>query len=805
MSAVAQDLFGLDQPAETNAPKQMTDEELILAIDDAFSRTYGSNLTNLSSELSAERALNIDLYLGKDVDPAPEGESSVVDRAVFETVQWVLPSLCRIFANGDNVVTLVPSSEKDVEPAKQETAYLNWLVTTKHPWFDLFLEWATDALLTKNAYFLVYRDLRRSVEIEKYEGQTKIGIAYLLREPNTQLIDARQYPAPDLPQEPVINPQTGQPVMQQVGVDPMSGQPIMQPVMQPAMLYDCVIRRQKSSKELCIRVLPPERVNVDQLTPSWRVDENCNYFEYWEDTTISSLREQGFEIDDATAADLEADTQEDQARDQFSESMSRLNDGMPSDPSMRRVRARMIWFRVDADGDGQAELLQTMRVGRKIFYREEVSRIPVASGVACPLPHRHVGLALADQVADIQIIRTVLLRQGLNNLYLSNNPQKVINPSFVSVDDALVSRPGGLIQATDINQIRYEQPPFVFPQAVSGLEYMSQVMQSRTGINPGFSQIDTSTLNNVQPGTVNQLSSMAAERVVQIARILAFAIEDLFSIVHEQTLKMGHKKETLQISGKWIDVDPGSWKTRTNFKIAVAFSAGNKDSQISRLMAMKQAQVEALTAGIPVVTPENYYQTLMELTKAADFTAPDRFWTDPIKMAPKPPPPPPPEIIKAQMDNESTEKIKAAELEQRERESLRKSELEVYAIDATHGFEIIHKKIEHGHTVALEGLKASHAAILDMSNKFDTSRNETQKAVEKAHDSIRAHTAGVEDTLGKMLQNVERAGKLATAKKRLRKNDRGEIEGIDLLDHDGTVLAQHKALKDSSGRVVGME
>ena len=544
----------------------MDDIALCAAIDDSDNRSYGSNLSNLTAALSAERALNIDLYLGKNVDPAPEGQSNVIDRTVFETVQWILPSLCRIFANGDDIVTLVPQDEADEEQAKQESAYLNWMVTQKHPWFDLFLEWATDALVTKNAYFLVYRDKSQSVDIEKYTDQTAQGVSYLLQDPNVQIIESSQKLAPDLPPEPVIDQQTGQPIVDANG----------QPMMKPAMLYDCTIRRSSEKNQLCLRVLPPERVKVDQRAFSWRIDDKCNYFEYWEETTLTELREQGFDIPTDIGDDPELYTQEDYARDQYGE--RRLERYKPSDPSMRRVKARMIWIRVDADGDGKAELLQVLRVGRRIIYREEVSRIPVASGVACPLPHRHIGVAIADIVSDIQRIKTVVLRQGLDNLYIANNPQKVLNEQMVNIDDALISRPGGIIRATDINQIRYEEAPFVFPQTIAGLEYMDQMRANRTGVTYNFAGIDTKDLNNVQPGSVNQISSLAAERVVQIARILAFAIEDLFSIIHEQVLKMGHKRETIQLNGQWVEVDPGSWRKRNSFKICVAFASGNKDA-----------------------------------------------------------------------------------------------------------------------------------------------------------------------------------------------------------------------------------
>jgi hypothetical protein len=788
-----------NQPASD--PKPMDEVALIAAIDDADNRSYGSNLSNLTAELSAQRALSIDLYLGKDVDPPPPGQSSVIDRTVFETVQWILPSLCRIFANGDDVVTLLPLGPQDVDQAKQEAAYLNWLITVKHPWFDVFLEFATDALLTKNAYILVYKDNNRKVEIEKYEEQTKAGVAYLMQDRSVQIIDAKQYPAPDLPPDPVLD-STGRPIVDANG----------QPMTTPTQLYDVTIRRTNLEKDVCIRVLPPERCKVDQRSFSWRLDDRCNYFEYWEETTLTELREQGYEIPTDIADDPEIYTQEDYARDQFGE--RRLERYKPSDPSMRRVKARMIWIRVDADGDGVAELLQITRVGRRILAMEEVSRIPVASGVACPLPHRHVGISIGDMVSDIQRIKTSMMRQGLDSMYASMYPQKVVNESLVNMDDVLIRRPDGIIRATDIDRgVRYENVPFVFPQAIQGLEYMDQVRQARTGVSNGFSGIDTKDLmSNAQPGTVNQMTSMAAQRVEQIARILAFAIEDLFSIVHEQVLKMGHKRQTVQLSGKWVEIDPGGWQKRTDFKTCVAFSAGNKDTQVSRLMAMAQKQLEALMQKVPVCTPENYYNTLVELSKAADFSSPDRFWTDPRNI-PQPPAPPPPEQIQVENIKSETQKtIKAAELAQREVESQRKAELDKYAIDSEAGLQMIREQHGRDHDIAIEGLKTSHAALLStLDNKLNSVTNAgatVNNALAKAHEGISttgANVAAMHSNLGDLADHIKHVGRLAMASKKVVKNDKGEIEGVDVVDHDGTVLAHHKAIKDpKTGRVTGM-
>src|SRR6185437_2219881 len=110
-----------DYTGPHTAATPMDEAALIAAIDDSDNRAYGSDLSNLTAALSADRALNLELYLGKNVDPAPEGQSNVIDRTVFETVQWVLPSLCRISANGDDIVTLQPDNDADTAQAQQES------------------------------------------------------------------------------------------------------------------------------------------------------------------------------------------------------------------------------------------------------------------------------------------------------------------------------------------------------------------------------------------------------------------------------------------------------------------------------------------------------------------------------------------------------------------------------------------------------------------------------------------------------------------------------------------------------------
>ena len=105
-------------------------EKLLNAIDAYTAGAHGSDSDG--GELSRQRSLALDAYAGKNIEPAPEGRSQVTDFTIFETIQWILPSLCRIFAAGDRIVEFEPLGPEDEDAAEQESDYLNYLVTQRN-------------------------------------------------------------------------------------------------------------------------------------------------------------------------------------------------------------------------------------------------------------------------------------------------------------------------------------------------------------------------------------------------------------------------------------------------------------------------------------------------------------------------------------------------------------------------------------------------------------------------------------------------------------------------------------------------
>lgn len=666
------------------ARRRPYDEEALLnAIDSASEAAYGSEQ---DGTLASERARAIERFMGNNVRPAPKGTSQAVSRDTYDTIGWILPSLIRIFTNSDEICAFDPVGPEDEKQAEQESAAVSHVVQRLNPWFQVCHDWFCDALMTRNAYAFAYWDERVQVETEQYEGQTDEGLSMLLDD-GVEVVEHNEYPDPEYKPQPMMGPD-GQPQ-----IDPMTGQPAMQP---PPMLHDVVIKHTRAEGYPRICVLPPERTIVSHQTTDFTL-RHCPYFEYWEMKTLSDLRADGFKVEDDLADDAgDGDTVEDGARNAYGEQAAEDNVAA-NDPSLRRVRARQIFVRFDADGDGIAELQHVVRVGRKILHRQVVSRIPAACIVPTPLPHRHMGMSIADAVADIEEIKTAILRQGLNNLYQANHPRLVVSDK-INLDDLLYAKPNGVIRTLDGalpgEHVMPVGVPNVFPQAMQSLEYMDGVRENRTGTNRYFTGTDSNAINKTASG-VAQLTSSSAQRVEHIARICAIGVEELFSIVHEMMLKHGHRAMTMRLRGEWTEVDPSTWKSRADLRINVGMGTGNREQVLAHLNNILIAQEKFAQMGL--ATPAHLFNTLTEMTKAAGFASADKFFNDPSRNPQQAPPNP--EMMKLELEGKRIEQEQEAkqaqsrfqvqaEMLKATTEALR-AELEKYKVDQQTAVDIL--------------------------------------------------------------------------------------------------------------------
>lgn len=610
MSANPEMIFGDASEDELRREAEAAEQRLIASIEEREQGSSGSETDNVNQE----RATAIEYYLGRPFGNEIEGRSQVVSKDVFDTVEWIKPSLMRIFAGGANVCEFQPQGEEDVDDAKQESDYVDYVIQRKNPWFMLALEWFTDALLTKNAYAMAYWQDQSEPVLEKYKGLTDDQLALIGMDTAVQIVAHYAYQAP-------------QPIPHEVALNAMAQG--IQLALNPITLHDVDVRRVKEYGCAKILILPPERCLVAQDARGVSVREHADFFEYWEYKTISELRTHGLDIPDDISDNggIEKGVVDD-VRDSLTTQSFPGEQDSKADPSMRKVKARMIWIRNDYDGDGIAEMRYVIAIGRNVLINQEVSAIPVASIVPYPMPHRHIGLSMYDVLADLQIIKSAMLRAGIDNQYLANNGRTGVDKNLVNLDDMLVSRPGGVVRVNGSPAAALM--PFVHPNTVSGtiemINYLDGIRQDRGGVSKPYAGADIESIN-AQPGTIAQLTSAASQKIELIARIFGEGVKELFQIVHEVTLQNPTVVEKVELRGKWVSIDPRTWKKRSDMTLSVGMGIGNRQQNVVAIQALLALQKEALPVGL--TTLSKLYNGLSEYAKALGYASGAQFFEEP--------------------------------------------------------------------------------------------------------------------------------------------------------------------------------
>lgn len=596
----------------------MDDNQLLSAIEahESNAETYGN--------LTEDRSDALDYYLGKPLGNEVEGRSQVVARTVWDTVEWLKPQLADIFCSGDELISFQPRGPEDTQAAEQESDYVNYIVTQRNNWFDVYYNWSHDALVQKTGYVKVYWDDSEDITSEYYDDLTDEEYLKLMQDPDIEVTEHEE-------EMQTMTDAMGNPVLDQMGM--------------PVMMREHSVRlnRKKSRDYVKIVNIAPEHIRVDHNSRSISLqDERLPFVEHAEYKTITELRLEGFDVEDdiADGGDGVGDWEED-LRDDYTPFRDRQGD--PVDPSMRRVKVRECWIRFDYDGDGRAELRHVIVVGTTILHNEECTIVPIVALCPIPLPHQHYGLSVADAVMDLQKIQTALLRGALDNQYLANNGRYAVDENNVNLDDMLDSRPGGIVRVN--GQPGNSMFPLTHPTngqvAIPMMEYVDRIASKRTGVSEQTQGLNPDVLNNQAGATANTMVLTAAQqRIKFIARIFAeTGIKTLFQLVHQITLMHSRKQELVRLRGEWVPIDPRTWVKRNDLQISMTFGMGDRTSQVATLMQIGQLQAQAMQIGI--ATPKNIYNTFARMIKTVGYKDQTEFLTDPSQMPPKETPPDP--------------------------------------------------------------------------------------------------------------------------------------------------------------------
>jgi hypothetical protein len=234
-----------------------------------------------------------------------------------------------------------------------------------------------------------------------------------------------------------------------------------------------------------------------------------------------------------------------------------------------------------------------------------------------------------------------------------------------TLDDLLVSRPGGVVRTKTAGGLNWQVVPDITGSVYPMMQYIDAELETRTGLSKQMQGVDANALQNQSATAVAQVFSASQMRVKLIARIMAEGVRDIFSLLHGTIRKHGQKQQTVRLRNSWVEVDPRQWKTRNDMTIAVGLGSGGKAQQFAQMMALANFQKELLLGGkTNLVDDKALYNTGAELTKILGHKNPDKFLNDPSAKNPQtgellyPPATPPedPKITAAKLQAETDAK-----------------------------------------------------------------------------------------------------------------------------------------------------
>ena len=543
----------------------------------------------------------------------------------------------RVFASGDEMVKFTPHGPEDVKMAEQASDYVNYVFTKDNPGWEIMYSWFTDALLSKNGIVKVWWDEYEEEEREEYKGLDEIGLQALLMKGDVEVVEHSEY-------------------------DNDFGE----------VEHDIVIKRKSYDGKIKVENVPPTEFLISREAKNI---QDARFVCHRVLKTLSELREM------YPDKDLDHEELGSGEEDELSFSSERLERyafdksanywegwgnpvGGSAEDGLRTYWLHESFLKTDFDGDGITELRKVCTVGSTVLQNDEIDNIPFVSLTPVKIPHKFFGLSMADLVMDIQLMKSTLMRNLMDNMYNQNFGRYAVLEGQANLDDLLTQRPGGVVRVKSPNAIMPLTTPSLEPYSFQMLEYLDGVRESRAGVSRMSQGMNENALTPHTTATaVNAVMTAAQSRVELIARNFAeTGVKDLMIMIYKLLYKNQDKERVIMLRNEWIPVRPDVWKDKYDCTVSVALGHGSKDQQMMHLSQMIQFASQAMQGGLKIVNEQNMYNLGAALVKAMGFQNISDFLTDPSQIPPQPNPQEEMAQMEMQLKKQELE-IKAADVQ----------------------------------------------------------------------------------------------------------------------------------------------
>ena len=569
----------------------------------------------IESETSRERQQALEYYLREPYGNEVDGKSQIVTGEVAEVVDGALPQIMKVFTQSSKAVEFEPVNQGDGPIAEQMTAYANHIFYKDNNGFEIMHDWFKDGLLQKVGVVKAYWDDKKDITTEKYHYLNEDELTMIMQDEEIEIVEQEEVEE-IIEQEPqeITDPQTGESIVMEVP-----------PVVN--VTYNIKCKRTKDHSKVKIENVAPEEFLIDKRAITI---EEADFVAQRKLVTRSDLIAMGY---DASIVESLAIGD---ALDYSPERIARYNRGErpfdnndSDDSAMQLVEYYECYIRTDLDGDGIAERHRICYAGNQVLMREECDYQPFHSVCPIPIPHKFFGQSLADRAIDLQLIKSTVTRQMLDNLYLTNNYRIGAVEGQVNLDDLLTSTAGGVIRIKNPNALVPMTVQSSASQSFPMLEYLDSIQAKRSGVSDAQQGLDPNLLQNVTATAVSAMTSASQGKLELIARIFAdTGVSTLFKGILQLVCKYQDKERIIKVNNSFVPMNPREWETQYNLTVNVGLGTGGKQEQLATMQMILAKQEEVIKGyGLnnPLVNIKQYRDTLAKFVNMAGFKDDSQF------------------------------------------------------------------------------------------------------------------------------------------------------------------------------------
>lgn len=533
-------------------------------------------------EKDQRRALNY--YEGRMTDtPSEEGWSSVVSRDVSDVIGWVLPGIVRVFTASDRIVDYQPMEPGDEEFTEQASDTINYDFWVTNPGYRILWDATHDSLLLGDGIVKTWWDDTKCYKTSVHSGLTAEQIAMLTENEDVEIVEQTQ----------------GEGYEDYVEGEPMAGPDGQMTPGEPQLVsiptFDVKIKRVTSYGTLRFKAIERGNFFIDRDATTIEESRFCSQRD--PRITRSELLRMGFDKEKVKSIPR-YDGSPDNNQDELTRDDTEPGLVDAPDEATEFVELHESYLQMDVNGDGVAETIRTYYAGNGgsgvLLEWEECDEETPFDQIPCtPVPHRFSSDSLAGEVMDIQQIKTVLLRQGLNNTYQVNVPRMQIESDGVeNMDEVINPTIGGvIIRKAGTLPIEPFVIPSILPNVLEATAAMDRIIEWRTGISRSTAALDPEALQN-QTATASQLQHDSAYSQIElIARNQSeLGWKKVFSKALRLTVKHQDKQRTIRLRDEWVNVDPRHWNSEMDAVVNTGLGTGSRDRDLMMLQQVSLQQ-----------------------------------------------------------------------------------------------------------------------------------------------------------------------------------------------------------------------